>query len=736
MILAPSHTLACRYPAQRVWNVGKATALLIISSICGGITMAHAEEQPEATSAAAAPTSEVPLDVNVQGESRAERLQKSAQAVHVVTTEQAQLQTADLGEVLARTQGVGVQRGGGLGSQAQISLNGLTGDQVRFFLDGLPLELSGYPFGLANVPVNLVERIEVYRGVVPVRFGADALGGAINLVTNDSYQGTHGSASYQVGSFGTHRATVGAQHLHERSGFFTRASGFFDYADNDYPVDVEVNNDGQPEPVRAYRFHDAYRAEGGNLEVGFVHRPWAKRLLLRAFITDYRKELQHDVVMERPYGDAEYGELAAGGTLRYEHRLSKQISVEGIAGYSHTTTDFEDLGTCVYNWLGQCVRPRPQPGEIVGRPQDQVFWEQSGFGRAHIEWRIHPDHVARASISPTFVSRTGDERRQVSEDARDPLSARRELLTLVSGLEYQVDLFDARLQNILFAKSYLQVLRSEDPQPDGDFVQLNRDTHRFGIGDSFRQMLVDSLYAKASYEWATRLPRPDEVFGDGFPVLPNLNLEPELSHNANLGLTLDAMATDVGSFRSDLNGFWRDAHQLIILIGDSTSATYQNVYNARSLGVEAAAGWTSLGDYVELDANITYVDQRNTSSEGAFANQKGSRIPNRPYLYANGSLRLEARSLATAKDEVSLVWNTRYVHGFLRGWEDIGAAAHKLTIDSQLLHSLALTYLVASEPRSLSFTTELQNLTNAPAFDFYGVQKPGRSIYFKTTASF
>src|SRR5690606_37858781 len=101
----------------------------------------------------------------------AEELLRSAQAVTVVETERAQAQSADLGEVMARSQGVGVRRGGGLGSAARFSLNGLTDDQVRFFLDGLPLELAGFPLGISTVPVDLVQRVEVHHGVVPVRFG-------------------------------------------------------------------------------------------------------------------------------------------------------------------------------------------------------------------------------------------------------------------------------------------------------------------------------------------------------------------------------------------------------------------------------------------------------------------------------------------------------------------------------------------------------------------------------------
>ena len=66
------------------------------------------------------------------------------------------------------------------------------------FLDSVPLELAGYPFGVWNVPVNLVRGVEVYRGVVPVRFGTDALGGALNLVS-DNRPVTNLAASYQVG---------------------------------------------------------------------------------------------------------------------------------------------------------------------------------------------------------------------------------------------------------------------------------------------------------------------------------------------------------------------------------------------------------------------------------------------------------------------------------------------------------------------------------------------------------
>jgi outer membrane receptor for ferrienterochelin and colicin len=168
-------------------------------------------------------------------------------------------------------------------------------------------------------------------------------------------------------------------------------------------------------------------------------------------------------------------------------------------------------------------------------------------------------------------------------------------------------------------------------------------------------------------------------------------------------------------------------------VGDEDSASYQNVRDARSIGAETALGWTSVGRYVTLDGNATYVDFRNTSQNGADAEYEGDRIPNRPYFFATGSARLQLSNVSVPRDELSLNWTSRYVHSFLRGWESIGT--DKPVVPEQLLHSLALTYATLGEPLDLSFSGELQNVTDARAYDYFGVPKPGRALYFKMTTS-
>ncbi|NTX38460.1 TonB-dependent siderophore myxochelin receptor MxcH [Myxococcus sp. CA033] len=699
--------------------------------------VAQPPAQPETPGVTAAPVdvSQEAIDVTVEGESVANRRRRSAEAVKVIETENLQREAVDMGQALARSEGVGVRRAGGLGSRARFSLAGLADDQVRFFIDGVPLELAGYGPDFANVPVNLVQRMEVYQGVVPVRFGADALGGAVQIVTTENLQGSGASASYEIGSFETHRVAASAQHVASASGLFVRASGFFDSSPNDYRVDVRVeDSSGKLSDARLPRFNDAFRAGGGGVEVGFLDKPWARRLILRGFASASTQEIQHDTTMKVPYGEVDSGNQSGGATLRFEHTYDGGLIADAVGGYVFRQARLSDQGRCAYDWFGRCVAELPQAGEMESRAVDRHVGQHTGFARINLGWSFTPNQMLRLAVSPTWVKRTGEDRALRNTGLVDPLSARRGLYTQVTGLEHELDAFDERLENIAFVKSYVQLARADRLNPDNSFMPVDRDTFTFGVGDSLRYRLSSLFIAKASYEWATRLPRPDELFGDGILIDANLELDPETSHNLNLELALDTRETRHGSFRGGVMGFARLADQLIIPQGREGYFTYQNVFAARALGGTGAAGWTSPEQYFSLDGNVTWQDVRNVSSEGAFGIFEGQRLPNRPHLLANGSARFQLSGLASSRDELSLTWHTRYIHSFYRGWEKLGTQDSKQDIDAQLLHSLALTYVTRTARATFSWTVDVQNLTDATAMDFMGVQRPGRSVSAKVVA--
>ncbi|WP_437803429.1 TonB-dependent siderophore myxochelin receptor MxcH [Sorangium sp. So ce693] len=689
----------------------------------------------EAAPAAGAAGPALPaIEVSVRGASEAERLRTSAQAVQVIETVEARRQAADLGEVLSRAEGVSVRRLGGLGSDARFSLNGLTDDRIRFFLDGVPLDLAGHSFGVANVPVNLVERAEIYRGVVPLRFGSDALGGAVNLVTDQDTRGTGAAASYQVGSFGTYRLTLGARHAHAPSGLFARASGFVDRARNDYPIDVMAfDESGRPSPARVRRFHDGYVAAGGAAEVGVARRPWADRLLVRAFFTSHDKELQHGPlvtmldgrVTSPPFGEATFGRQTGGALLRYAQPFFGRARLDALAGYSYARTTFLDTATCTYDWSDRC-KERPYRGEVGDDANDQQVRQHTAFARINAAWHPATDHLLRFGLSPTHVTRTG-RNLVVAEREKDPLTAERDLWSGVAGVEYEARPLEGRLANIAFAKLYLQSVRAREHLPSGRIGDVDRATHRVGAGDSLRFRFTDAIYAKASYEVATRLPTPEELFGDGGLVVSNVHLEPEASHNVNVGVTLERAETPVGQLRFNVNGFGRFTEDLITLQRFLGYSAYGNTLSARSVGFESTAGWTSPGDWLSVDGHVTWQDFRDGSTD--------VRIQNLPYLFGGVAARAQWPEIAARRDVLSLTWITDYVHAFFVGPEGRGAARSKAEIPSQLLHTLALTYLVERGGWTVSSTVEVQNLTDEKAFSFHGIQRPGRAAYAKLALS-
>jgi len=695
-------------------------------------------EQPQGSSSPHTPTSSVrrsrsATEVSVRGNrTAAQRLQESAEAVSVINLRRAQEQTVDMGEVLARTQGIAVRRSGGVGSAAGFSLNGLQGEQIRLFLDGVPLELAGYPAGITNVPVALVERVEVYRGVVPIRFGTDALGGAVNLVSN-SAERQRLTASYQVGSFGTHRLTVDGRYRDDPSGVVVGVGGYLDNVANDYPIDVVLaDSQGRERPATVRRFHDAYNATGLTLELGVVDKPWAKRLSLRGFISTYDKELQHNPIMTKPYGAARYGEAVGGLTSNYQVALHRDVDLELIANYARRSIDFVDESWWLYNWEGERIRMRTRQGEVGDDgPADQTIWQHGVYGRALLSWRIAPQHTVRIVTSPQWTTRSGIERDLQSYQVTDPLAAKHRLVKLTSGLEYEASLLGDRISNILFVKDYVYDAHTVEPTSRTATRTRDRSRHLQGIGDGLRVRLSSWLYAKASYEYATRLPATDEVFGDGVLTRANLDLKPEVSHNFNLGLNLALRHAVAGEFTLDVNGFWRESTNLITRIGMDTLFTYQNVYNARGFGLENAATWVVPARWLSFNGTFTWQDVRNVSNKNTFADQNGDRIPNQPYIFASWGARLRP-----ARDEtLVLFYHGRYVHSFYRTWESASEQVVNARVEAQVTHVMGASCTFSPTWGRLTATLEIDNLTDAKVFDNYGVQRPGRGVYLKIIGS-
>ncbi len=114
----------------------------------------------------------------------------------------ARLPVRSIADVLSYASSVDVRSRAPLGKQADISVRGSAYSQVLIMVDGVRINDAQTAHHNADFPVQLqdVERIEVLCGPGAAPFGADALGGIVNIITRRT--GERLSASVSTGQFG------------------------------------------------------------------------------------------------------------------------------------------------------------------------------------------------------------------------------------------------------------------------------------------------------------------------------------------------------------------------------------------------------------------------------------------------------------------------------------------------------------------------------------------------------
>lgn len=257
-------------------------------------------------------------EVKIMGKSKARKMHEQAYAISVVDLATKYQSASALNQVLNTVTSIKIREDGGLGSNYSFSMNGFSGNQVKFFIDGIPMDNFGSSFNLANISANMADRIEVYKGVLPVYLGSDALGGAVNIVTRTN--ANYLDATYSVGSFNTHRAAVNGVYTSQR-GFTMRANAFANYSDNDYEVWAPVVNlqtNKQEGEAWVKRFNDGYQSYGLKLETGVVRRSWADYLLVGIIASADKRNVQTGATMDAVYGGVKNRSWSLIPSVRYK----------------------------------------------------------------------------------------------------------------------------------------------------------------------------------------------------------------------------------------------------------------------------------------------------------------------------------------------------------------------------------------------------------------------------------
>ncbi|MEM9144249.1 MAG: carboxypeptidase-like regulatory domain-containing protein, partial [Bacteroidota bacterium] len=400
--------------------------------------------------------------VEVVGESKSSQIEKKGFSVAAIETAEIKTQSVRINAVLNRTAGVRVRSAGGIGSDFEYTLDGMSGNAIRFFIDGIPMDYFGSSYSINNLPVSLIDRIDVYKGVVPVELGSDALGGAINLVTDQNLDNFM-EASYSFGSFNTHEVALHGQ-WRAKSGFTTRLSTFYTYSDNNYKVwgeGVFYGEEGTGRAIEftkdnpAERFNDDFQTLMGKLDVGFVGKKWADRFFIGLLASDQKKGVQTAQTMAQVFGEFRNNEEVLMPHLSYTKNdlFAKGLDVNAFAGYSDVTTVVVDTTMNRYDWRGQIIGTNPGGGEN-GRNGRSLFTQKdkSVVTRLNTTYKLPLDFKLGFNYLHSSTRRNGED--PFSPVFRIPFVEPQNIGTHFAGLSLETVQLENRLNANIFVKYY------------------------------------------------------------------------------------------------------------------------------------------------------------------------------------------------------------------------------------------------------------------------------------------
>ncbi len=663
-------------------------------------------------------------EVIVNGASESRQLKESVASVAILETKNLYSQNNNTSDVIKRISGVNVRQRGGFGSAADIFINGMSGKQVKFFLDGIPLNYFGSGLGLNVLPVNLMERIEVYKGVVPIDLGADALGGAINIVSRKEY-GPYIDASYSYGSFNTHKVNINGQLVNPENHLIVGINSFYNHSDNNYKVDVTVPDGfGNPEPATVRRFHDGFTNYLINGYVGVYDKTYADRLVFSARYSGLDDDLQHNAIMAQPYGEATYKESTLGFSAHYEkEEILSRTALNWYGGLNMTKGHFVDTTLNVYTWNGEVFDRRTNGGEVSTSRHLLQLQSENATSRLNLRHGPWEKGMFTLNVFTSWFTRDGRDSIAARFYGEDFYANPTTLLKNATGLAYEHSFSPAMVSYTGVKHFYMMA--------DGYAIQNlvfrpNRQSvSNFGLSQSLRYRFFKHFLAKVSYEYATRLPDETELFGDFTLVRPNPVLNPEQSHNANLSFQFDSPKLKVA-----WNTFYRMTDNIIWLRTSRFFAQYQNLLRALVRGVEVELQYRPF-DFISLAGNATYQDIRNRSPKDVTGSVDDryydARLPNIPYLFGNGEIRYRKKDFLGKDKHFSAWWTANYVHDFYLFWAVDGNRDLKNTIPGQFIQNVGLSYGLHGE--QLSVSLESTNIFDKKAFDNFSIQRPGRGFY-------
>lgn len=650
-----------------------------------------------------------------------------AESVKVLDTKELQGSSATIAEATNRSSGVKIRQSGGLGGESKINIRGMEGKNVKVLVDGVPVDNGNGSLSINDIPIDKIDRIEVYKSYVPERFATDGMGGVINIVTRNLPESSI-AGSYSFGSFNTHKASLDAKYVWvadsaKQRTVETGISAYYNYSDNDYKfttpyMDTTVTREND----RYYSYSIAPFVNLNNF--------WFDRVSLGASFGGMNKEIQstaHRVEKMTMDGDGFGINLGAEKSNLFVKGLSAGFSFSLSSSEEHLT---DTSHVYYYGWGKEDTRVSDEPlGErTAGSPSLATYDKFSIQVPWNVAYAFNDNHSLVWSGLYKYDSQAFKEKfnliRTISNVPFDGYD-----YSLVSGLSLENKFFESRIQNVVGVKGFYYKLNADN---DKDKVTRlndeNVDKTDFGYSENLRWQIVEPVAVRAGFQHSLRFPTRDEIFGDGAYVASAPTLKPEKSNNFTAGIDVDLDRLPlILKMHLGWNGFYLLMDDRIYI--NPFSSTPRPCYNSsgtKTKGFEVEAN-IDINEYVNLSWNMTYQDVRSREDDRTYGISKGWIVPNIPRFYTNFSAEFHTGDLFFAEDFFKVYWLANYIGEYYYSWK-VSKKQNRI-IPSAFTQDVGIEYSILAN--KLSWNFELHNLMDVTAYDKFGESKMGRAFFTK-----
>ena len=600
-------------------------------------------------------------------------------AVEVITGEQIKKRKIKtVTEALRLAQGLVIFENGGPGTLSEVRIRGGTPDQTLVLIDGAIMN-SGTTgtFNFANLMVSNIEKIEVLRGAQGMLWGADAMGGVINITTKRGEGTPRASAFFEYGSFVSLR----------EGGSVTGQAGPFDFSMSLLRWDIAKFSAVNYRKGAVER--DAYRNWQASARVG-LNLPNDGR-----FDFNFRW-LNGDTLLDNPRTAGPFDVFKSKNTSRefIYTGIWQQPITEWWSQRLTLARDQEDLSF--------------QPGDFERNVVTGVTTPVSPFANPstvetlnnRIEWQ-HNFQI----IKPLALNVGYQFREQQGENITPGAGFPNQTISNNAGFaQAQLNLFDRFFATAGF--------RQDSFNTFGDAT-----TYRVTGGYLLKET---GTKVRSSYGTGFRAPDINELF---FPNFGNPNLQPEKSQSWDI-------AVEQNLFQNRLflsaGWFWNRFRNLILTVNnEDTCAPFstfgfcaQNIGSANSKGVEANFKFSQpssliLLKLIELQGQFTYTLTRDLMT--------GDRLPRWPVYSASALLTYQPF------DPLVMTVSFRFVGA------RFNTTGNQQPMPAFNVFNLAATYEV--NPYFQAYT-RVDNLLDQKYEEVLNFGVPVRSIYFGVRTNF